>query len=68
MRLKNKPRNMTFTEIRQKMGLTMAQVSKIYDIPYSTVQKWEHGVNAPADYVLKMMWDIYNLRDISDIL
>lgn len=53
---------MTFKEMRQKMGLTQKQVSDIYQIPYSTIQKWEHGICVPPDYVLKMMWDLYEYR------
>lgn len=68
MRMKSEPRKMTFKQVRQKMGLTMAQVSKIFNIPYSTIQKWEHGVNAPADYVLEMMWEIYKMRNVDELL
>jgi DNA-binding transcriptional regulator YiaG len=50
---------MTFKEMRQKMGLTQKQVSDIYRIPYSTVQKWEHNINTPPEYILKMMWELY---------
>lgn len=53
---------MTFKEMRQKMGLTKAQVSRIYGIPYSTLQKWEYGDNKPADYILKMMWELYQYK------
>jgi DNA-binding transcriptional regulator YiaG len=41
------------------MGLTQTQVSNIYKIPYSTIQKWEAGINRPPEYVLKMMWELY---------
>jgi DNA-binding transcriptional regulator YiaG len=59
---------MTFKEMRQKMGLTQKQVSDIYRIPYSTIQKWEHGINNPPEYVLSMMMELYHLRDISDVI
>jgi DNA-binding transcriptional regulator YiaG len=52
---------MTFTEMRHKMGLTQKQVSDIYEIPYSTIQKWEAGINKPPKYVLQMMWELYKL-------
>lgn len=51
--------NITFKELRHKMGLTQTQVSNIYGIPYSTIQKWEAGINRPPEYVLKMMWELY---------
>lgn len=59
---------MTFTEMRHKMGLTQKQVSDIYGIPYSTIQKWEAGINKPPKYVLTMMMELYRLRDISDVI
>ena len=49
----------TFKELRHKMGLTQKQISDIYQIPYSTIQKWEHGVNNPPEYLLRMMWELY---------
>ncbi len=55
--------NMNFKDMRHKMGLTQRQVSDIYRIPYSTIQKWEHGICVPPDYVLKMMWELYKLRN-----
>lgn len=51
-----------FKTMRHKMGLTLIQLHKIYGIPYSTLQKWEYGDNKPADYVLKMMWEIYQIH------
>lgn len=53
---------MTFKEHRQKMGLNLAQMSRLFGIPYSTLQKWEYGIHIPADYIMNMMWEIYNLR------
>lgn len=53
---------MSFKELRHKMGLTQTQVSRIYEIPYSTIQKWEAGINKPADYILKMMWELYKAK------
>lgn len=50
---------MNFKELRHKMGLTQTQVAKIYEIPYSTIQKWEAGINRPPEYILKMMWKLY---------
>lgn len=54
--------NIGFKELRRKMGLTQRQVANVYDIPYSTIQKWEHGVNTPPDYVLTMMWELYKTK------
>lgn len=55
-------KSLSFKELRQKMGLTQRQVANIYQIPYSTIQKWEHDINTPPDYVLNMMWELYNMK------
>lgn len=54
--------NIGFKELRRKMGLTQRQVANVYNIPYSTIQKWEHGVSTPPDYVLTMMWELYKAK------
>jgi DNA-binding transcriptional regulator YiaG len=59
---------MSFKELRQKMGLTQRQVADIYGIPYSTIQKWEHGINNPPKYVLTMMMELYQLRDVAEVI
>lgn len=59
---------MDFKELRHKMGLTQTQVSKVFGIPYSTIQKWEHGINNPPKYVLTMMMELYQLRDVADVI
>ena len=59
---------MTFKEMRQKMGLTQKQISDIYGIPYSTIQKWEAGINKPAEYVINMMWELFWLRIYKEML
>lgn len=59
---------MNFKELRHKMGLTQTQVANIYGIPYSTIQKWEAGINRPPEYVLKMMWELYQLKGISNMI
>ena len=53
---------MSFKELRHKMGLTQRQVADVYKIPYSTIQKWEHGITNPPDYVLRMMWELYKMK------
>lgn len=59
---------MSFKELRHRMGLTQVQVSRIYGIPYSTIQKWEAGITKPADYILKMMWELYKLRSVDEVI
>lgn len=51
-----------FSNLRHEMGLTSIQISKIYGIPYNTVQNWEHGYTSPPDYVLRMIRDVWKYK------
>lgn len=44
-----------FKKIRKSMGLSLKTFSKMYDIPYRTVQNWEYGINEPPDYVIRLI-------------
>lgn len=54
--------HMNFKDMRHKMGYTLTDVSKVYGIPYSTLQKWEYGISEPPEYVLRMMVDLYMIN------
>jgi putative transcriptional regulator len=46
------------TDIRKKTGLTQAEFSKAFDIPVSTLRKWEQGnriPRGPAGALLKVI-------------
>ncbi len=45
----------TITEIRERSGITKMELSKKYDIPYSTLQKWERGESNPPAYVINLL-------------
>lgn len=45
----------TIKEIREKTGYTQKQFSEKYEIPISTLRKWEQGESRPAPYVIKML-------------
>lgn len=51
-----------FSKMRHKMGYSMKQVSRLYGIPYATIQKWEYGQTETKDYILKMMWELYKYK------
>lgn len=44
-----------FKKFRISTGLTIKQVSKLYKIPYRTVQNWEYGITEPPDYVFRLI-------------
>ena len=46
---------MTFKEIRELSGLNQLQFAKHFDIPYRTVQNWEHSVRSCPPYVLELL-------------
>lgn len=45
----------TIKEIRNSTGLTQREFSKKFDIPLSTLRKWEQGETKPASYIIKML-------------
>lgn len=46
---------MTFKEIRQASGMNLTQFSEYFEIPYRTIQHWEHGTRQCPEYLLKLM-------------
>lgn len=46
---------MTFNDILAASGLSMAELSRRYAIPYKTLQHWRDGSRVPPDYVLVML-------------
>lgn len=46
---------LTFKELRQQSGLTQTEISKYFDIPYRTIQDWEHEKRKCPVYVLELM-------------
>ena len=42
-------------ELRKKSGMTQKEFAEHYEIPISTLRKWEQGEASPAPYVLKLI-------------
>lgn len=42
-------------ELRESTGLTQKEFSTMYNIPLSTLRKWEQGESSPAPYVLTLL-------------
>ena len=53
----------TIKEIRNSTGLTQRDFSKKFDIPLSTLRKWEQGETKPAPYIIKMLSQLLPLSE-----
>ena len=42
-------------ELRMKTGLTQKAFADLFDIPVSTLRKWEQGEASPAPYVVNLL-------------
>ena len=42
-------------EYRNKSGLSQTQFADYFNIPVSTLRKWEQGESRPAPYIIKMI-------------
>ncbi len=61
---------MTVRDMRQRLGVTQAEFSVRYNIPFRTIQNWEAGVRKPAQYILELLQaqvnaDIVNRKTVS---
>ena len=45
----------TIRELRESTGLTQKAFAALYDIPVSTLRKWEQGEASPAPYVIQLL-------------
>ena len=45
----------TIKELREKTGMSQTQFAKMYEIPVSTLRKWEQGESSPAVYFVKLL-------------
>ena len=46
---------MTIKELRELSGMNLTRFSAFFEIPYRTVQHWEHGTRQCPEYLLKLM-------------
>ena len=42
-------------DLRNKTGLSQSKFAEQYNIPVSTLRKWEQGESRPADYVIALI-------------
>ncbi len=42
-------------EYRKSVGLTQEQFSELFDIPLSTVKKWDSGISSPPDWATNLI-------------
>ena len=42
-------------EARIKTGMTRAEVARLLEMPYRTLENWENGVNYPAPYIERLI-------------
>ena len=56
---------MDFKTLRTESGMNLTQFSIYFDIPYRTVQNWEHGIRGCPSYLLALME--YKLKKEGDI-
>ena len=47
--------NCRVRELREQTGLSQRAFAEMYEIPVSTLRKWEQGEAAPPDYVLMLL-------------
>lgn len=52
-----------FKEFRMLTGMRLTEFSKIYKIPYRTLQNWEYGISKPPEYLINMMKKIWEDRN-----
>lgn len=46
-------------ELREKMKATQSDFSEYFEIPLRTIQGWEQGRRNPPDYLVKMMYKLW---------
>ena len=47
--------NKQIRELRKSTGLTQKNFAKMFDIPLSTLRKWEQGESSPSPYVIQLL-------------
>lgn len=57
---------MTFKELRLEYGMNLTQISEFFEIPYRTLQHWEHGTRKCPEYLLKLIE--YRLKGMTDMM
>ena len=56
--------NITIKELRERTGLSQSKFAAYFEIPVRTLQEWEQERRTPPDYVVKLMWKIWNSEKV----
>lgn len=54
---------MTIKEIAQRAGISQRELARRFEIPYRTMEAWSSGQNRTPVYVLRMLEEIFQIRD-----
>lgn len=46
---------MTIKKVREQVGMSQMEVSKLLGIPHRTLQAWEQGTRVPPEYVERLV-------------
>lgn len=48
---------MSIKEVREQIGMSRAEMSRVFDIPIRTLEDWDAGKSSPPPYVEKLIVD-----------
>lgn len=55
-------------DARTKLGLSQVKFAKMFDIPRTTLEKWESGASTPPKYVQTMLLDkVFSMIDLETL-
>ena len=46
---------MTIKEARESIGMSRAEMSRVFEIPIRTLEDWDAGKSSPPPYVAKLI-------------
>lgn len=46
---------MTIREAREQIGMSRAEMSRVFEIPIRTLEDWDAGKSSPPSYVQKLI-------------
>lgn len=46
---------MTIKEARESIGMSRAEMSRVFEIPIRTLEDWDNGKRTPPPYVQKLI-------------
>ena len=49
--------NQSLKAVRENLGLTQLEVSKLIDIPINTIRNWEQEIRTPSEWALNLLID-----------